>query len=44
MARYIKDTGTVIRHLRGRKDVVQLLRGLGQRERLSIASITCRWN
>jgi predicted nucleic acid-binding protein len=40
MARYILDTGMVIRHLRGHKDVVQLLRGLGRRERLSIASIT----
>ena len=40
MARYILDTGIVIRHLRGQKDVVRLLRGLGRRERLSVASIT----
>jgi predicted nucleic acid-binding protein len=40
MAVYILDTGIVIRHLRGHKDVVHLLRGLGRRERLSIASIT----
>ncbi len=40
MARHILDTGIVIRHLRGQKDVVHLLRGLGRRERMSIASIT----
>ena len=40
MARYILDTGIVILHLRGQKDVVRLLRGLGRRERLSVASIT----
>jgi predicted nucleic acid-binding protein len=40
MAGYILDTGIVIRHLRGQKDVVHLLRGLGRRERLGVASIT----
>jgi len=40
VAGYILDTGIVIRHLRGQKDVVHLLRGLGGQERLSIASIT----
>ncbi len=40
MARYILDTGIVIRHLRGRKEIVQLLRTLGRRERFSIASVT----
>jgi predicted nucleic acid-binding protein len=40
MARYLLDTGIVIRHLRGQQNVVQLLRGLGKRERLGIASIT----
>lgn len=40
MARYLLDTGLVIRHLRGRKAVVQLLRELGKRERLGIAAVT----
>ncbi len=40
MARYLLDTGIVIRHLRGQQDIVQLLRNLGKRERLGIASIT----
>ena len=40
MARYLLDTGIVIRHLRGQQDIVQLLRGLGKRERLGVASIT----
>jgi predicted nucleic acid-binding protein len=40
MARYILDTGIIIGHLRGHKDIVRLLRGLGGHERLGIASIT----
>ena len=40
MAGYLLDTRSVIRHLRGRKPIVQLLRGLGQRERLAIATMT----
>jgi len=40
MAHYILDTGIVIQHLRGQQSIVQLLRNLGKRERLGIASIT----
>ncbi|MBC8447290.1 MAG: type II toxin-antitoxin system VapC family toxin [Chloroflexi bacterium] len=40
MARYLLDTGLVIRHLRGERRIVRLLRGIGKRERLTISSIT----
>lgn len=40
MARYLLDTGIVIRHLRGQRAVVQLLRSMGRQERLGIASVT----
>ena len=40
MSHYLLDTGIVIRHLRGQQNAVQLLRTLGKRERLGIASIT----
>lgn len=40
MAGYLLDTGMVIRHLRGRRPVVQLLRNLGHSERLAIATLT----
>ena len=34
------DTGIVIRHLRGQRQAVQLMRGLGKTSRLGIASVT----
>ena len=40
MARYLLDSGLVIRHLRGQKRIVQLLRGLGKMGRLSISAVT----
>lgn len=40
MVRYLLDTGLVIRHLRGQKNIVQLLRNLGKRQRLGIAAVT----
>jgi tRNA(fMet)-specific endonuclease VapC len=40
MANYLLDTGIVIRHLRGQRRVVQLLRGFGALGRLSIATVT----
>lgn len=40
MSRYLLDTGIVLRHLRGQRRVVNLLRGLASRDRLSIATIT----
>ena len=40
MSRYLLDTGIVIRHLRGKRPVVRLLRGLGTQSRLSISTIT----
>lgn len=40
MSNYWLDTGIVIRHLRGKKPIVQLLRGLGKQSHLAIASIT----
>lgn len=41
MAHYLLDTGILIRHLRGRKPIVQLVRGLSRSDRLAIATITC---
>lgn len=40
MANYLLDSGLVIRHLRGRRRVVQFIRSLGSLGRLSIAAIT----
>lgn len=40
MSRYLLDTEIVIRHLRGDRQTVQLVRGLGKIDRLSVASIT----
>jgi predicted nucleic acid-binding protein len=39
-ARYLLDSGLLIRHLRGRPEAVRLLRGLGKHERLAIASVS----
>jgi predicted nucleic acid-binding protein len=39
MATYLLDTGILIRHLRGRKAAVRLLRGLGK-DRLAISAVT----
>ncbi len=39
-ARYLLDTGLLIRHLRGRRDAVRLVRNLGQAERLVVATVT----
>ena len=39
-ARYLLDSGLLIRHLRGRPEAVRLLRGLGKRERLAIAAVS----
>jgi tRNA(fMet)-specific endonuclease VapC len=41
MATYLLDTGMVLRHLRGQRPAVQLLRGLAKQGRLAITSITC---
>jgi predicted nucleic acid-binding protein len=40
MAAYLLDTGILIRHLRGRKGAVRLLRDLGSRDRLAISAVT----
>jgi len=40
MARYLLDTGIVIRHLRGRGDIVRLMRALGRTGRLGISAVT----
>ena len=40
MSNYLLDTGIVIRHLRGQRQAVQLMRGLAKTGRLGIASIT----
>ena len=40
MANYLLDTGVIVRHLRGERRVVQLLRGLGGLGRLSVSAIT----
>jgi len=39
-ARYLLDSGLLIRHLRGRPEAVRLLCDLGKRERLAIASVS----
>jgi predicted nucleic acid-binding protein len=40
MAGYLLDTGVVLRHLRGQRRVVSLLRALSKEGRLSIATVT----
>ena len=40
MAAYLLDTGILIRHLRGRKAVVLMLRALGSRDILAISAVT----
>lgn len=40
MAGYLLDSGIVIRHLRGHKEIVQLLRGLGKTGRMAISAVT----
>ena len=40
MSNYLLDTGIVIRHLRGQRRIVQLLRGFGASGRLSVATVT----
>lgn len=40
MSSYLLDTGIIIRHLRGKKPIVHLLRGLGKQSQLAIASVT----
>ena len=38
--RYLLDTGLLIRHLRGQKSTVQLLRALGKANRLCVSTVT----
>lgn len=38
--RYLLDTGVLIRHLRGRQDVVRFTRGLGRKKRVAVSAIT----
>jgi predicted nucleic acid-binding protein len=40
MSSFLLDTGLIIRHLRGQRRAVQLMRGLSKAGRLGIASIT----
>jgi len=40
MAKILLDSGLIIRHLRNHQPTVQLMRTLGQTERLAIAAIT----
>jgi predicted nucleic acid-binding protein len=40
MAALLVDTGILIRHLRGRRGAVRLLRELGSRDRLAISAVT----
>lgn len=37
--RYLLDTGVLIRHLRGRRDVVRFLRGLGRKKRVAVSAV-----
>jgi len=39
-ARYLLDTGVLIRHLRGHSLAVRLMRALGGSERLAVATVT----
>ena len=38
--RYLLDTGVLIRHLRGRRDVIRLVRGLGRKKHAAVSAIT----
>ena len=40
MASYLLDSGLVIRHFRGQRRIVRLLRGLGKMGRLAISAVT----
>ena len=40
MAAYLLDTGVLIRHLRGQRAAVRLLRSLGRKDRLAISAVT----
>ena len=40
MATVLVDTGPIIRHLRGEKQSIQLLRSLGRLERIAISAVT----
>lgn len=40
MAAYLLDTGILIRHLRGQRAAVRLLRSLGRKDRLAISAVT----
>lgn len=40
MGNYLLDSGLVIRHLRGRRQIVQFIRSLGSLGRLAITTIT----
>jgi predicted nucleic acid-binding protein len=40
MPAYLLDTGLLIRHLRGRKAIVRLMRGLSAQSRLAISAVT----
>jgi predicted nucleic acid-binding protein len=40
MAMYLLDTGILIRHLRGQRAIVRLLRGLGGKSRLAASVVT----
>ncbi len=40
MGKYLLDTGIVLRHLRGNRRVVNLLRQLGHTERLAVSVVT----
>ncbi len=38
--RYLLDTGVLMRHLRGRRDVVRFTRGLGRKKHVAVSAIT----
>jgi len=40
MSSFLLDTGLIIRHLRGQRQAIQLMRGLAKTGRLGISSIT----
>ena len=40
MSGYLLDTGILIRHLRGQKQIVSLVRGLSRVNRLSVSTVT----
>ncbi len=39
-SRYLLDTGVLIRHLRGRRDVIRLTRGIGRKRHIAVSAIT----